>query len=88
MKQRPIFRAIDSSQNVAFVPHTQLDGMRTDALVIECKLWGLFRCQPAGRVAALVPGEFVSVDPCSRLSVAASWGSAGNTGWYRASPTA
>jgi hypothetical protein len=63
MKQRPIFRAIDSSQNVAFVPYTQLDGVRPDALVIECKLWGLFRCQPAGHVAELVPGEVVSVDP-------------------------
>jgi hypothetical protein len=63
MKQRPIFRAIDSSQNVAFVPYTQLDGVRPGALVLDCKLWGLFRCQTAGRVAELVPGEVVSVDP-------------------------
>jgi uncharacterized protein with PIN domain len=63
MKQRPLFRAIDSSQNVAFVPYTQIDGVRADALVLECKVWGLFRCQPAGRVAELVPGEVVSVDP-------------------------
>ena len=63
MKQRPIFRAIDSSQNVAFVPYSQLDGVRAHALVVECKLWGLFHCKPAGRVAELVPGEVVAADP-------------------------
>jgi hypothetical protein len=63
MKQRPIFRAIDSSQNVAFVPYNQIEGVRAGATVLECKWWGLFQCQPAGRVAEVVPGEVISVDP-------------------------
>jgi hypothetical protein len=63
MKTRPIFRAIESSQNVAFVPYTQIDGVSPDATVIGCKLWGLFLCHPVGRVAELVQGEVVAEDP-------------------------
>src|SRR5262249_30751827 len=63
MKSRPIFRAIESSQYVAFVPYTQIEGVKVGAEVFACKLWGLFMCHRAGRVAELVPGEVVAADP-------------------------
>jgi hypothetical protein len=63
MKKRPIFRALEVSQNVAFVPYTQLEGVRPEATVLYCKWWGLFRCAAAGRVSELVPGEVLADDP-------------------------
>jgi hypothetical protein len=63
MKVRPIFRAIESNQNVAFVPYTQIDGVAPGGAVYHCKLWGLFLCRTAGRVSELVPGEVLAQDP-------------------------
>jgi hypothetical protein len=63
MRKRPIFRAIESSQNVAFVPYTQIDGVIPGADVHHCKLWGLFGCEPAGRVSEVLAGEVVAQDP-------------------------
>ncbi|HKO94890.1 MAG TPA: hypothetical protein VJU61_27240, partial [Polyangiaceae bacterium] len=63
MKKRPIFRALEVSQNVAFVPYTQLEGVQPEATVLYCKWWGLFLCAAAGRVSELVPGEVLADDP-------------------------
>jgi len=63
MKTRPIFRAIESNQNVAFVPYTQIDSVGPNALVFGCKVWGLFLCHPVGRVSELVEGEVLAEDP-------------------------
>lgn len=63
MKSRPIFRAIEASQNVAFVPYTQIEGVREGADVYRCAVWGVFGCSPVGRVAALLPGEVAMQDP-------------------------
>jgi hypothetical protein len=63
MKVRPIFRAIDSSQNVAFVPYTQLAGVHPGDDVYACDVWGVFACRPVGRVAEVVPGEVATQDP-------------------------
>lgn len=63
MKLRPIFRAIESNQNVAFVPYTQIDGVAPNAAVYSCSVWGLFFCQAVGTVAELVPGEVLAQDP-------------------------
>jgi len=63
MKKRPIFRALEVSQNVAFVPYTQLEGVQPEASVLYCKWWGLFLCAPAGRVSEVVPGEVMAEDP-------------------------
>ncbi len=63
MKGRPIFRAIESSQNVAFVPYSQIDGVAPGADVYQCELWGIFACDLVGRVAELLPGEVATQDP-------------------------
>jgi hypothetical protein len=63
MKARPVFRAIERSQNVAFVPYTQIEGVRAGARVYDCALWGLFMCEPVGTVAEVLPGEVAAQDP-------------------------
>jgi hypothetical protein len=63
MKSRPIFRAIEGNQNVAFVPYTQIDGVHGGAPVYHCSVWGVFACRHVGRVAQLLPGEVAMQDP-------------------------
>ncbi len=63
MKARPVFRAIESSQNVAFVPYTQLAGVHAGDDVFACEVWGVFACRPVGRVSELIPGEVATQDP-------------------------
>jgi hypothetical protein len=63
MKSRPIFRAIEGNQNVAFVPYTQIDGVRGGAPVYHCAVWGVFSCSHVGKVAQLLPGEVAMQDP-------------------------
>jgi hypothetical protein len=63
MKARPIFRAVESSQNVAFVPYTQLAGVHAGDDVYACDVWGVFACHPVGRVAEVLPGEVATQDP-------------------------
>jgi hypothetical protein len=63
MKGRPIFRAVESSQNVAFVPYTQLKGVRAGAPVFICETWGVFQCRPVGTVSEVLPGEVATQDP-------------------------
>jgi hypothetical protein len=62
LNKRPIFRAIDASTNIAFIPYTQLDGVATGGKVLEC-VWGMFSCAPVGRVTELLPGEVIVTDP-------------------------
>jgi hypothetical protein len=62
LRARPIFRAVDKSVDVAFVPYTQSDGVAAGATVYDC-VWGMFACKPVGRVAEVVPGEVVLPDP-------------------------
>jgi hypothetical protein len=62
LRARPIFRATEHSLDVAFVPYTQLDGVKDGAAVYDC-VWGLVHCHAVGTVAELVPGEVVLPDP-------------------------
>lgn len=63
VKDRPVFRAIDSRQNVAFVPYTQLDGVKPGAAVYACEVWGLLHCKKVGSVSQVLPGEVATQDP-------------------------
>jgi hypothetical protein len=63
VKARPVFRAIESSQNVAFVPYTQLEGARPGASVYECTIWGMLGCHKVGSVTQVLPGEVAAQDP-------------------------
>jgi hypothetical protein len=62
LRARPIYRAIQASTDVAFVPYTQLDGVTAGATVYACT-WAIFRCRPVGQVAEVLPGEVVTEDP-------------------------
>jgi hypothetical protein len=63
LRQRPFFRAVETSQNLAFVPYSQIDGVRPGAAIYRCELWGLFGCVQVGKISEVVPGEAVSQDP-------------------------
>jgi hypothetical protein len=67
LNKRPIFRAIDASTNVAFVPYTQLDGVRTGGKVYECVL-GVVSCTEVGRVTEILPGEVIVPDPWGAMA--------------------
>lgn len=62
LNKRPIFRAIDASTNVAFIPYTQIDGVSSGGKVYECVL-GVFSCTQVGRVTEVLPGEVIVPDP-------------------------
>ncbi len=62
MKERPIWRAIETSQDVAFVPYRQMEKVHRGDSVYSCPVWGLFGCSAAGRVLEVLPGEVVSQD--------------------------
>jgi hypothetical protein len=62
LRERPIFQAMDRSLDVAFVPYTQIEGVRVGSVVYEC-VWGLLFCEPVGRVSELLPGEVAFTDP-------------------------
>jgi len=63
MKSRPVFRAAESKQNVAFVPYTQINGVQRGSTVYECAVWGMFSCNPVGMVSEVLPGEVAMQDP-------------------------
>ena len=67
LKARPVFRALEHSMDVAFVPYTQIDGLRQGANVFDC-VWGIFHCRQVGTVAELVPGEVILPDPWGNQS--------------------
>ena len=62
LNARPIFRAIAAKTDVAFVPYTQIEGVKAGASVYDC-IWGVFACKRVGRVAELLPGEAIVQDP-------------------------
>lgn len=67
LNRRPIFRALDASTNVAFVPYSQLDGVRSGGNVYECVV-GVFSCTSVGRVTEVLPGEVIVPDPWGTLA--------------------
>lgn len=62
LKSRPIFRAIESNTNVAFIPYTQIEGVRSGTAIYDC-IWGVFACKSVGHIAELLPGEAIVQDP-------------------------
>ncbi|HTU59758.1 MAG TPA: hypothetical protein VMF89_15005, partial [Polyangiales bacterium] len=63
LKQRPLYRAIANKQTLAFVPYTQLRGVRAGASIYQCRVWSVFSCDYVGRIAEVLPGEIDGVDP-------------------------
>jgi hypothetical protein len=62
LELRPLYRATRERIDVAFVPYTQLDAVRSDAAVYSC-VWGLFMCKEVGTVSEVVEGEVLVQDP-------------------------
>ncbi len=62
IKKRPLFRAIEADTNVAFVPYTQITGVKTGARIYDC-VWGVFACHSVGTITELLPGEAIVQDP-------------------------
>lgn len=63
LKQRPLYRAIANKQTLAFVPYTQLRGVRAGGSIYQCRVWSVFFCDYVGRIVELLPGEIDGVDP-------------------------
>ncbi|MCA9676326.1 MAG: hypothetical protein KC464_14910 [Myxococcales bacterium] len=67
IQARPLYRAMHTSTDVAFVPYDDLDGVAPGARVMAC-VWGLFSCHDVGRVTEILPGEVVTEDPWGDLA--------------------
>lgn len=63
VRARPIFRAIEARQNLAFVPYTQLEAIEVGGDVYECRVWGLLACRKVGTLTHIFPGELATQDP-------------------------
>lgn len=67
LKSRPLYRAVQASTDVAFVPYTQLEGVRPGSDLVSCK-WVIFKCAVVGRIAEVLPGEVVAQDPWAEVA--------------------
>jgi hypothetical protein len=67
MKKRPVYRAIENSQTVAFVTYEELSRVKAGATVLRCAMWGFFGCRPVGIVAEVLPGEVAMQDSFGAL---------------------
>ncbi|MDB4941438.1 MAG: hypothetical protein JWP97_972 [Labilithrix sp.] len=67
LRARPVYKAIEAQTDIAFVPYTQMAGLKAGDALISCK-WILFSCQNVGRIAEVVNGEVVANDPWSDIS--------------------
>jgi hypothetical protein len=65
--RRPIYRAVQASTDVAFVPYTQLKGVEAGADLVQCR-YLIFKCHTVGRIAEVLPGEVVAQDPWSDVA--------------------
>ena len=62
LESRPLYRAIEESVDVAFVPYDQLDGVQPGGRVLSC-LWGVILCEEVGEVTEVLAGEVATLDP-------------------------
>jgi hypothetical protein len=67
LQDRPLYRAMHASTNIAFIPYDQLEGVTTGARVLSC-VWSLFACDQVGVVGEILPGEVVTKDPWGDLA--------------------
>ena len=67
MKSRPLYRAIEARTDIAFIPYTQLDGVKVGSDLMACT-WAVFACHKVGHVKEVVAGEVVAQDPWSEIA--------------------
>ncbi len=66
IQNRPLYRAIKASTNIAFVPYSELENIQEKDAVIQCVL-SIFHCQVVGKIMEILPGEVVTQDPWGEL---------------------
>lgn len=59
LKAKPLHRAVERSVDLAFVPYSQLEGVKPGVSVIACD-FGVFRCRKVGQVTEVLSGEVVA----------------------------
>lgn len=62
LKRLPLYQAVETQLDVAFVPYTKLKKVRPGDLVLRCTLV-VFGCHQVGVVSSLLPGEVTQPDP-------------------------
>jgi hypothetical protein len=67
ISHRPIYRAVQASTDVAFVPYSQLSGVEAGTEIVSCKAI-IFGCRTVGHIAEVLPGEVVAQDPWSDVA--------------------
>lgn len=63
IRARPIYRALEQRQDIAFVPYTQLAQVVPDAPIYDCRWLAMFACEKVGKVIEIIPGEIAATDP-------------------------
>jgi hypothetical protein len=61
LKERPIFKAMDKQQDIAFSPYSSLKGIVPGSHLMDC-VWGIFNCRDVGKVVSIIPGETILPD--------------------------
>ena len=67
VESRPLYRAMKTATDVAFVPYDQLSSVTPGATVVACA-WAVFVCDKVGTVGELVPGEIATQDPWGEMA--------------------
>jgi hypothetical protein len=67
LRSRPVYRAVEASTDVAFIPYTQLKGVEAGVDLMACT-WAIFGCHKVGHVKEVVPGEVVAQDPWTEIA--------------------
>jgi hypothetical protein len=67
LESRPLYRAMTTSTDIAFVPYTQLDKLHAGDRIVAC-FWSVFSCHGVGQVAEILPGEVVTQDPWGEMA--------------------
>lgn len=58
---RPIFKAINENQDLAFAPYPSLQGIAPGKKIMDC-VWDIFNCREVGKVGNIIPGETILPD--------------------------
>lgn len=67
LEGRPLYRAMKTATDVAFVPYDQLSAVTPGASVVACA-WAVFACDKVGTIGELVPGEIATQDPWGEMA--------------------
>jgi len=61
LMERPLFRAMNSQLDMAFVSYSGLKDITPNAKLEDC-IWGIFKCHEVGTVVEIIPSEVILPD--------------------------